>query len=53
MLNNKYNYIKTNGELLLPNQWFDNCSDFNDGIAIVKLNNEFIKINTNGEILNK
>ncbi len=29
------------------------CGSFYNGAYIVKLNNEWVKINTNGEILNK
>ena len=31
-----YNYIKTNGKLVSPNEWFLNASDFSCGIGIVK-----------------
>ena len=40
-LNNKYNFIDTQGKLLSPNQWFDYVSYFSDGYAKVKLNGKW------------
>ena len=49
-LNNKYNFINTNGQLI-SNTWFDSCTEFYNGFAIVKLNNKYNFINTNGQIV--
>jgi hypothetical protein len=49
-LNNKYNIINTNGELV-SNQWFNKIEDFRDGFAYVELNNKYNIINTNGELV--
>ena len=50
-LDNKWNYININGELLSPNRWFGCCSYFREGFAIVQLNRKFNCINTNGELV--
>ena len=51
-LNNKYNFINTNGELVSPNQWFDFVTNFSvNGYAVVRLNNKCNFINTNGELV--
>jgi hypothetical protein len=51
LFNHKWNYINKEGEIEFPNQWFDYCSDFSEGLALVKLNdNEWNYINKEGEI---
>ena len=50
ILNEKWNFINTRGELLC-NQWFNGCGDFSDGFARVKLNEKWNFINTRGELL--
>ena len=42
--------INQNGKYLTPSQWFDNCGDFEDGYANVKLNNEWYLIDTEGNL---
>ena len=49
-LNNKYNFINTNGQLI-SNTWFDSCYNFSKGFAIVKSNNKYNFINTNGQLI--
>jgi hypothetical protein len=49
-LNDKYNFINTNGEIV-SKQWFDWTSDFSNGFAIVRLNDKKNLINTDGEIV--
>ena len=49
-LNNKWNYIDTQGKLLSPNQWFDVVDYFYNGYARVKLNGKWYKIDTKGNI---
>ena len=49
-LNDKYNYINTNRQLL-SNQWFDDAYGFDNGFAMVGLNNKYNFINTNGQLL--
>ena len=52
-LNRKWNFIRTDGNLL-SKQWFDNVSDFNEyGISIVVLNEKCNLIDTNGNFLSK
>ena len=50
ILNNKYNFINTNGQLI-SDTWFDDCGVFDDGVARVKLNGQEHYINTNGQIV--
>ena len=50
-LDDRYNFINTNGEFLSPNQWFEDCSVFHEGFAIIGLNNKYNFINTDGEFL--
>jgi hypothetical protein len=50
-LNHKRNLINTKGEILSPNQWFDDGSRFEDGFAKVKLNHEMNLINTKGGLV--
>ena len=50
-LNNKYNFIDVQGNLVSPNQWFDWISDFHDGYARVKLNNKWNYIDTQGKLV--
>ena len=50
-LNNKWNFIDTQGKLVSPNQWFDWIRDFHDGYAKVKLNNKWYRIDTKGNIV--
>lgn len=49
----KENLIKPNGELLSPNQWFDEFNLFSEGFAKVWLNDKVNYINKNGEIIYK
>ena len=49
-LNDKYNFINTNGQLI-SDTWFDYCGDFYDGFAIVELNDKWNFINTNGQLI--
>ena len=51
ILNNKFNWIDTEGNLLFPNRWFDCCGDFNNGYAPVELNNKWTLIDTKGNLL--
>ena len=50
VLNGKWNFINTHGELLC-NEWFDRCANFGDGFAVVRLNGKYNFINTRGEFL--
>ena len=50
ILNNKCNFINTNGQLI-SNTWFDKCGDFYDGFARVRLNDKYNFINTNGQLI--
>lgn len=52
-LKGKENWVKQNGGLLSPNQWFDVCNDFRDGFAGVELNGKWNLINMNGELVLK
>ena len=49
VLNNKYNFIDGDGNLL-SQQWFDMTGDFLEGFAIVQLYGKYNFINTEGEI---
>ena len=49
-LNNKYNFINANNQLL-SDTWFDYCYDFYNGFAHVKLNGKKNFVNTNGQII--
>ena len=52
-LNNKWNFIGLNCNLL-SKQWFDNIYSFNkNGLALVELNNKWNLIDTNGNFLSK
>ena len=50
-LNNKWNFIDTQGKLVSPNQWFDGVGYFYNGYATVKLNNKWNLINTQGKLV--
>ena len=50
ILNNKYNFINTNNQLI-SDTWFDDCGNFHNGFAIVALNHKWNFINTNGQII--
>lgn len=47
----KGNFINTKGELLSPNQWFDEEAEFYEGYASVNVNGKCNFINTKGELL--
>ena len=49
VLNNKYNFIDGDGNLL-SQQWFDMTGDFLEGFAVVQLYGKYNFINTEGEI---
>lgn len=49
-LNDKYNLINRNGELI-GNQWYDWVRYFSNGYAVVHLNNKYNFINCNGELI--
>lgn len=51
ILHHKYNLIDDKNRLLLPNMWFDWCSEFSGGFAIVSLGNKFNFIDTDGNVL--
>ena len=51
-LNNKWNFIDTNGNLL-SKQWFDYISYFENGFAKVMLNNKYNFIDVNCNLLSK
>lgn len=49
--NGKWNFIDENGDLISSN-WYDGCfPSFFNGKARVRVNNEFVDINTKGEIV--
>ena len=50
-LNNKWNYIDTQGKLVSPNQWFDDVDYFYNGYARVKLNSKWNFIDTKGTLM--
>ena len=50
-LNNKYNFIDTQGKLVSPNLWFNGTGDFSNGYAQVELNNKYNFIDTQGNLL--
>ena len=50
-LNNKFNFIDTQGKLVSPNQWFDDVYDFYNGYAKVRLNNKWNLIDTQGKLV--
>ena len=50
ILNNKYNFINTNNQLI-SDTWFDDCGNFHNGFAIVALNHKWNFINTNGQLI--
>ena len=49
-LNDKWNYLNTNGELL-SDKWFEDCGDFYEGFAGVQLYDKWNYLKTNGEFL--
>ena len=51
-LNNKWNFIDTNGNLL-SKQWFDWILEFKNGIAIVELNDKWNLIDVNGKLISR
>lgn len=50
LLNGKYGYINHNGETV-TSFIYDDAFSFRDGQARVKLNNEYIKIDSQGKII--
>ena len=52
MLNDKYNFINTKGQLL-SQQWFDSVWNFKEGFDRVKLNGKYNFINTEGQLLSQ
>ena len=50
ILNNKYNFINTEGQFI-SDKWFDMAYDFYNGIARVQLDDKFNFINTKGQII--
>ena len=50
-LNDKWNFIDTQGKLVSPNQWFDAVGNFYDGYATVELNDKWYRIDTKGNIV--
>ena len=50
-LNDKWNYIDTQGKLVSPNQWFDDVGNFYNGYAKVRLNNKYNFIDTKGKLV--
>ena len=50
-LNNKYNFIDTQGKLVSPNQWFDDVVFFYDGYAIVKLSGKWNLMDVQGKLV--
>ena len=51
-LNNKWNFVDTNGKLI-SDTWFDDAYDFYDGYTYVLLNNKWYGIDTNGKLYYK
>ena len=49
-LNDKWNFIKTDGQLLFK-QWFDEVGSFNVGLCVVRLDNKWNCINSEGQLL--
>ena len=52
VLNDKYNFINTKGQLL-SQQWFDSVWNFKEGFDRVKLNGKYNFINTEGQLLSQ
>ena len=52
VLNDKYNFINTKGQLL-SQQWFDSVWNFKEGFDKVKLNGKYNFINTEGQLLSQ
>ena len=50
-LNDKFNYINNEGQLLSPNQWFVEADDFNEGFASVRVKDKYNYINKEGKIV--
>ena len=50
-LNYKYNFIDVQGNLVSPNQWFNNVGIFTNGYAWVRLNNKYNFIDTQGKLV--
>lgn len=48
----KFNYVNAEGKMLLK-KWVDECSDFDNGKAIVKIDGKFNEIDVNGKTLRK
>ncbi len=48
-----YNYIDQKGEILFPQKYFLDALDFSDGIAAVKMGDEYTYINISGEKINE
>ncbi len=46
----KYNYVNAKGEFL-SKTWLDDCNDFNQGKALIKIGKTFKEIDTTGKIL--
>ncbi len=51
LLNDKYNFIDIQGNLVSPSQWFDYVFKFFNGYAIVRINNKYNLINTRRKLL--
>ena len=45
------NWISLDNRLVSPEQWFDDVDNFYNGYAIVKLNDKYNFIDTNGNIV--
>ena len=52
MLNDKYNFINTKGQLL-SQQWFDSVRNFKEGFASVYLSDKYNFIDTEGHLLSQ
>ena len=48
-LDDKYNLINKNGEMVSPNQWFDFIYSFKDGFAKVRINNKIYMVDLNNK----
>lgn len=51
-LNDKYNFINTEGKLI-SEQWWDSCVNFVSGVAMVGLNGKWNHINTEGKLISE
>ena len=49
-----YNWIKEDGSILIPDEWFESTKDFNDaGVALGKLNGKFGWFGLEGELISE